>query len=82
MCQPGAVIGGLLGLQRKTIISSRKATKEYALVRSPPPMMMDADVKESLASVERGEWKPAKGGKRKRTQFSRFAKATFRKVDG
>ena len=31
-------------------------------------MKMDADEKELLESVERGEWKSAKGGKRKRTQ--------------
>ena len=62
----------------KTIIPSRKATKEYS-VRSPTTMKMDADEKELLESVERGEWKSAKGGKRKRTQYSRYAKATFRK---
>lgn len=42
-------------------------------------MKMDADEKELLESVERGEWKSAKGGKRKRAQYSRYAKATFRK---
>jgi predicted DNA binding CopG/RHH family protein len=30
-------------------------------------------------SVERGEWKSAKGGKRERTRYSCYAKATFRK---
>jgi predicted DNA binding CopG/RHH family protein len=40
---------------------------------------MDADEKELLESVERGEWKPAKGGKRERARYSRYAKATFRK---
>jgi predicted DNA binding CopG/RHH family protein len=40
-------------------------------------MKMDADEKELLESVERGEWKSAKGGKRAR--YSRYAKATFRK---
>jgi predicted DNA binding CopG/RHH family protein len=39
-------------------------------------MKLDADEKELLESVERGEWKPARGGKRERT---RYAKATFRK---
>jgi predicted DNA binding CopG/RHH family protein len=32
-----------------------------------------------LDSVERGEWKSAKGGKRERTRYVRYAKATFRK---
>jgi predicted DNA binding CopG/RHH family protein len=39
-------------------------------------MKLDADEKELLESVERGEWKSASGGKRERT---RYAKATFRK---
>jgi predicted DNA binding CopG/RHH family protein len=39
-------------------------------------MKLDADEKELLESVERGEWKSAGGGKRERT---RYAKATFRK---
>jgi predicted DNA binding CopG/RHH family protein len=39
-------------------------------------MKLEADEKELLDSVERGEWKSAKGGKRERT---RYAKATFRK---
>jgi predicted DNA binding CopG/RHH family protein len=30
-------------------------------------------------SVDRGEWKSAKGGKRERARYSRYAKATFRK---
>ena len=34
---------------------------------------------ELLASVERGEWKSTVGGKRERTQYTRYAKATFRK---
>ena len=52
----------------KTIIPSRKATKRTS-VRSPT-MKNDADEKERLASVERGEWKSAGGGKRERTRFS------------
>jgi predicted DNA binding CopG/RHH family protein len=39
-------------------------------------MKIDADEKELLESVERGEWNSASGGKRERT---RYAKATFRK---
>ena len=60
----------------KTIIPSRKATKDTS-VRSP--MKIDADEKELLDSVERGDWKSAGGGKRERTRDSRYAKATFRK---
>jgi len=41
-------------------------------------MKIDADEKELLESVERGEWKSA-GGKRERTRYARYAKATFRK---
>ena len=44
-----------------------------------PAMKMDADEKELLESAERGEWKPAGGGKRERARFSRYAKATFKK---
>jgi predicted DNA binding CopG/RHH family protein/mRNA-degrading endonuclease RelE of RelBE toxin-antitoxin system len=61
----------------KTIIPRRKATKEYSM-RSPT-MKIDADEKELLESVERGEWKSAGGGKRERARFSRYAKATFKK---
>ena len=42
-------------------------------------MKIDADEKELLESVERGEWKSAGGGKRERARYSRYAKATFRK---
>ena len=41
-------------------------------------MKIDAEEKELLESVERGEWKSAKGGTRERTRYSRYAKATFR----
>ena len=40
-------------------------------------MKIDADEKELVESVERGEWKSAKGGKRERARYSRYAKATF-----
>jgi predicted DNA binding CopG/RHH family protein len=40
---------------------------------------LDADEKELLESVERGEWKSAAGGKRERARYSRYARATFRK---
>ena len=46
---------------------------------TPPAMKLDADEKELLDSVERGEWKSAAGGKRERTRYARYAKATFRK---
>ena len=42
-------------------------------------MKIDAEEKELLQSVERGEWKFASGGKRERTRYSRYAKATVRK---
>ena len=42
-------------------------------------MKLDADEKELVDSVERGEWKSAKGGRRERARYSRYAKATFRK---
>ena len=42
-------------------------------------MKVDADDKELLDSVERGEWKSAGGGKPERTRYTRVAKATFRK---
>ena len=60
----------------KTIIPSRKATKSTS---GRSPMKIDADEKELLESVERGEWKSAGGGKRERTRYSRYAKATFKK---
>ena len=42
-------------------------------------MKLDADEKALLESVERGEWKSTKSGKRERARYSRYAKATFRK---
>jgi predicted DNA binding CopG/RHH family protein len=42
-------------------------------------MKLDAEEKELVDSVERSEWKSAKGGKRERARSSRYAKATFRK---
>jgi predicted DNA binding CopG/RHH family protein len=47
-------------------------------VRSPT-VKLDAHEKEVLESVESGEWKSASGGKRERTRYSRYAKATLRK---
>lgn len=43
-------------------------------------MKLDADEKELLESVERGDWKSARSGKRERARYSRYAKATFRKA--
>jgi predicted DNA binding CopG/RHH family protein len=59
----------------KTIIVGRP--RRSTSVRSPT-MKIDAAEKELLESVERGDWKSA-GGKRERTRYSRYAKATFRK---
>lgn len=59
----------------KTIIPSRKATKDLGEESDDEG---DADEKELLESVERGEWKSA-GGKRDRTHYARYAKTTFRK---
>ena len=42
-------------------------------------MGTDADEKDLLESVERGEWRPAGGGKRERTRYARYARSTFRK---
>ncbi|MEW5983647.1 MAG: antitoxin [Acidobacteriota bacterium] len=42
-------------------------------------MKLDADEKELLESVERGEWKSARGSERGRGRYSRYATATFRK---
>jgi hypothetical protein len=40
---------------------------------------LDADEKDLLESVERGEWKPVTGGTRERTRYVRYAEATLRK---
>ncbi len=42
-------------------------------------MKLDADEKAILDSVERGEWRSTRGGKRERSRFAGYAKATFRK---
>ncbi len=42
-------------------------------------MKLDADEKEILDSVERGEWRPTRARKRAQSRYSRYAKATFRK---
>jgi len=42
-------------------------------------MKTDADEKDLKESVERGEWRPAAGGKRERARYARYARATFRK---
>jgi predicted DNA binding CopG/RHH family protein len=42
-------------------------------------MKLDANEKDILDSVERGEWRSARGGKRERGRYARYAKATFRK---
>jgi predicted DNA binding CopG/RHH family protein len=40
---------------------------------------IDADEKNLLESVERGQWQSARGGKRERSRYVRYARATFRK---
>ena len=40
-------------------------------------MKIDADEKALLESVARREWQSARGAKRERTRYSRYAKATF-----
>lgn len=42
-------------------------------------MKLDADEKDIVDSVERGEWRSVRGAKRERSRYSRYAKATFRK---
>ena len=42
-------------------------------------MKLEPKEKELLESVDRGEWQSARGGKRERNRFARYAKATFRK---
>jgi len=42
-------------------------------------MKLDADEKEILDSVERGEWRSARVPKRAKIRYSTYAKATFRK---
>ena len=42
-------------------------------------MTIDADEKDLLESVERGEWTSVSPKARDRTRYARYAKATFRK---
>ena len=42
-------------------------------------MKIDANEKALLDSVDRGEWRPARGGKPERRRYVSYAKATFRK---
>jgi len=42
-------------------------------------MKLDANEKETVESVERGEWRSVKGVKRERSRYARYARATFRK---
>jgi predicted DNA binding CopG/RHH family protein len=62
----------------KTIIPSRKATKQY-LEKEPDDMKLEADEKELLDSVDRGEWRSTRAPKRGLSRYSRAAKATFKK---
>jgi predicted DNA binding CopG/RHH family protein len=42
-------------------------------------MKLDAEEKDILESVERGEWRSVRRGKREQSRLSGYAKATFRK---
>lgn len=42
-------------------------------------MKLDGEEKAILESVERGEWRSAKGVKHARSRYAGYAKATFRK---
>ncbi len=42
-------------------------------------MKVDANEKHLLESVERGEWRSARGGKQEQSRYVRYARATFRK---
>lgn len=42
-------------------------------------MKRDAEEKDLLESVERGEWVSTGAGKKERSRYARYAKATFRK---
>ena len=42
-------------------------------------MKSESSEKDILESVERGEWKSVGRGKRERSRYARYAKATFRK---
>ena len=45
-------------------------------------MKLDGDEKELLESGERGEWKSARGGKRERARYPRYARATSARNGG
>jgi predicted DNA binding CopG/RHH family protein len=60
----------------------RRSSRAGRLPRSisvKRPTKLDADEKELLESVERGEWKSGGGGKRERARYSRYARTTFSK---
>jgi predicted DNA binding CopG/RHH family protein len=59
--------------------SSRVGRPRSSTLGRSLTMKLDADEKELLESVERGEWKSAGTGKKERTRYARYAKATFRK---
>ena len=42
-------------------------------------MKVDANEKDLLESVERGEWRSARGGKQSKSRYAGYARATFRK---
>lgn len=42
-------------------------------------MKLDANEREMLNSVDRGEWRSVRASKRDRSRYARYAQATFRK---
>lgn len=42
-------------------------------------MKVKSNEKDLLESVERGEWRSVRGGKREQARYVRYARATFRK---
>jgi hypothetical protein len=87
-CCRGAVDGGEpRGTAANARTHDHDAHHQEMLKRGAQAMGFDQErtvhhfllYEELLESVERGEWKSAKGGKRERARYSRYAKATFRK---
>jgi predicted DNA binding CopG/RHH family protein len=58
---------------------NRLFSRHKYLKREPDDHELDADEKEILDSVERGEWRSARAPKRAKGRYGSYAKATFRK---
>jgi hypothetical protein len=59
-----------------TVVANRNAVEE-TLAKNR--MKLDADEKQLVASVERGEWKSVDGGKSQRARYARYASTTVHK---